>query len=973
MQILKVGNAEQNHKPSKYRKAFYCPKDNRPSRLGANGHSDVGCRPASTKNRLVGTTLPKSIHNTFLTVIGYPINVMTKTSRPAGIARFAIPAAALSAVGFAALLMPHAAPAQDTNAPFSADISRLPTGKILSPQGTQVNVGSYPTTLVLSPDGKFVAVSSLGARTQITILSAKDGNILSQMDFNENAPPPVGGGRASRQSLYMGLLWGKTGGGKTTLYASRGAEDRVSVLSVDADGKVSDTEAAYSDPAPADLKGAYTFAGIGASADFSKLVVAANTLDPRSQTLSGSVRVLDTTGNSAPKGIQTPGFPLAVAVKTNGANPNTAYVSSEQAGGVSVLDLSQNKAVAQIATGANPAYVLLNKAQSRLFVANGGSDTVSVIDTAKNKVTQTILVRPAEARGLPSATPLGMALSPDEKTLYVALADMNAVAVIDVSKGKNTGYVPVGWYPASVAVSPDGARLFVANAKGVQVRNPNGKPAPIAQNVRPQYILNIIEGTVSTIDIKAAQKNAAQLTRQTLANNAVGRDLLKDAKTALQNPGIEHIIYIIKENRTYDQVLGDVKKGNGDPSLVLFGAEVTPNLHALADRFVLLDNFYCCAEVSADGWNWSTSGMASEFVSRNTVYGYTGHPHAYDYEGTNNGVAPDRFGVRDAATAPGGYLWDKTINAKLATRNYGFFMDDLELPRSTPEEGTTGLQNTSTKTALANASDTNFRYYDTQYADSEARQKHGVPNFPKQLATYGKNNAPSRFTEWKTEFDNYVKNGNLPRFSMVRFGNDHTAGTTAEMPSPRSMVADNDYAVGQLVDAISHSPYWNKTAIFVVEDDAQNGYDHIDAHRSIAFVISPFVLKNTIDHHFYNTDSTLRTMELLLGVSPMNLYDAIAPPLAVFGAKPENNAPYSAILPAKSILAEVNTRTAYRADFSKKIARFREESDVDEELNDILWHSIKGRNTPAPARRYGLSVALPPGVVPAKPKDDDDD
>ena len=905
---------------------------------------------------------------------------MTNFSRPlSGSRRFALPGLALAAVGVAALvrpaLLPAAQSAQDkANAPFAADTSRLPTGKILSPQGTQVNVGSYPTTLALSPDGKFVAASSLGARTQITILSSQTGKIVGQIGFNDNAPPPPGGGRASRESLYMGLLWGKTENGSTVLYASRGAEDRVSVLSVDPEGKVTDPETAFADPAPAALKGAYTFAGMGATSDFSKLIVAANTLDPRTKDLSGTVRVLDATGAAAPVGITAPGFPLAVAVLTEGPSKNTkAFVSSEQAGGVSVLDLTQNKVTAQIATGANPAYVRLNKVQTRLYVSNSGSDTVSVLDTAKNTIVQTILVRPAEARGLPSATPLGLALSPDEKTLYVALADLNAVAVVDVQKGKTTGYIPVGWYPTDVAVSPDGARLFVSNAKGVQVRNPNGKPVPIAGDNRPQYILNIIEGTVSTIDTKTALKNLPQLTRQTLVNNAIHPDLLKTAQTALRNPGIQHVVYIIKENRTYDQVLGDVKKGNGDPSLVLFGAEVTPNLHALADRFVLLDNFYCCAEVSADGWNWSTSGMASEFVSRNTVYGYTGHPHAYDYEGTNNGKAPDRFGVKDAAAAPGGYLWDKTINAKLPTRNYGFFMDDLELPRATPEEGTTGLQNTSTKTALAGHSDTNFRYYDTQYADSEARQKHGIPNFPKQLATYGKNKAPSRFTEWKTEFDGYVKNKNLPRFSMVRFGNDHTAGTAAGMPTPRAMVADNDYAVGQLVDAISHSPYWNTTAIFIVEDDAQNGYDHIDAHRSIAFVISPFVPKNTVDHRFYNTDSTLRTMELLLGVSPMNLYDAIAPPLAVFGAKPENNAPYNAILPTKSVLSELNKRTAYRADFSKKIARFREESEVDEELNDILWHSIKGRNIPAPARRYGLSVAPPPGVAPAKPREDDDD
>ena len=913
-------------------------------------------------------------HNTFLTIIGYAIKCYETalfarfSGLPNDAVRLPCPLLPPSALPWARRRsffcgptpLTAAQPTQAADATASGTL--LPTGKTITPQGMQTNVGSYPTTLLLSPDGKFVAVSSLGARANVSILSAQTGQMVSQMGFNGNLPAPPGGGRASREGLYMGLAWGETKNHQTALYASRGAEDRISVLSVDSDGKVIDTGIPVGEKAPDTFKGAYNFAGVGVSSDFSRLIVAANTADPRAN-LGSSVRLLPTRSRIAPQGIAVPGYPLAVAVVTVGPSKDVkAYVSSEQAGGVSVLDLTAQKATRLIPTGAQPAHLLLNKAQTRLFVSNASSDTVSVVDTKNDKVTQTILVRPAEGRGLPSATPMGIALSPDEKTLYVALADLNAVAVVDVQKSQTTGYVPAGWYPTDVAVSQDGARLFVSNAKGVQARNPNGKPVPVAEGNRPQYIENIIEGTVSTIEVQNVVKNLPQLTRQTLANNAVRPDFLKNVQAALKNPGIEHVIYIIKENRTYDQVLGDVKNGNGDPSLVLFGPDVTPNLHALAQRFVLLDNFYCCAEVSADGWNWSTSGMANEFVSRNTFYGYTGHSHAYDYEGTNNGAAPDRLGITDAARAPGGYLWEKTINNKVSTRNYGFFMDDLELPRATPEEGTTGLKNTPTKKILIGHSDENFRYFDEQYADGEAYEKHGLPAFPKQLATYGANNAPSRVTEWRHEFDNFVKNKSLPKFSMMRLGNDHTAGTAPGMPSPRAMVADNDYAVGQIVEAVSHSPYWNKTAIFVVEDDAQNGYDHVDAHRSIAFVISPFVRQNTVDHRFYNTDSTLRTMELLLGVSPMNLYDAIAPPLAVFAAKPENNAPYAAILPAKSIMAEVNGKTAYRAAFSATLARYHEESEQDEQLNDVLWHSIEGRNIPAPARHYGLSVAPPPGT-----------
>ncbi len=854
--------------------------------------------------------------------------------------------------------------------------SRLVTGKSITPQGKQTNVGSYPTTLCVSPDGKWIAVSSLGARTQVSILSAQTGALVSQIGFNDNAPPPPSGGRAARQSLYVGLLWGKTENGAATLYASRGAEDKISLLSVDATGKVTDTGAALSDPAPKEHGGPYLFAGLAATGDYSQFLVAANTGDPN-KNLDGTVRVLSAPqagGVASPaSGIATPGFPIAVALLTTGPQKKTkGYVLSEQAGGVTVLDMAKNRAAAQIPTGAQPTHLLLNRAQTRLYVSNAGSDTISVLDTKTDKIVQTLLVRPAEARGLPSATPLGIALSPDEKTLFVALADLNAVAVVDAQKGQTRGYVPAGWYPTDVAVSRDDARLFVSNAKGVQARNPNAKPVAVAGKDRPQYIQNIIEGTVSTMELKTVLPNLPHLTRQTLVNNAVGPNWLKAAQTALRNPGIQHIIYIIKENRTYDQVFGDIVGGNGDPALVLFGSDVTPNQHALAQRFVLLDNFYCCAEVSSDGWNWSTSGMANEFVSRNTVYSYTGHPHSYDFEGTNNGQAPDRIGKTDVARAPGGYLWDKTIAAKIPTRNYGFFMDDLELPRQLPESGTTGLQNTPTKRALIGHFDSDFRYYDINYADGDAYEKHNIPPFPKRLLTYGAHKSMSRAMEWRREFDGFVKNKKLPRFSMMRLGNDHTAGTSPGMPSPRAMVADNDYAVGQIVEAVSHSPYWKNTAIFIVEDDAQNGYDHVDAHRSIAQVISPFVRQATIDHRFYNTDSTLRTMELLLGVSPMTLYDAIAPPIAVFSARPENNAPYAAILPDKAILSEVNTRTAYRAAFSATLARFGEESEQDEQLNDVLWHAIKGRDIPAPPRHYGLSVAPPPGTPKAVRRDDDD-
>ena len=669
--------------------------------------------------------------------------------------------------------------------------------------------------------------------------------------------------------------------------------------------------------------------------------------------------VLKTDG-AAPTTIDLPGYPFAVAAVTKGIGADKkVFVSSEQRGVVSVVNPQTGTLVRDIPTGTQPIGLTLDRAQARLFVANAGSDTLSVIDTSTDRVTQTLLLRPAGSRGLPGATPTSVALSPDEKHLYVTLGDLNAVAVVDLPGLTLAGYLPVGWYPTSVVVSPDGKRLFVANAKGVATRNPNAAPLP-GLTQRPQYIQNIIEGTVTTLDL--GRQNLKTSTAQVLANS-MGRAV---PKTPFKNPGIKHVFYLIKENRTYDQVLGDLPPGDGDSSLTLFGRDVTPNQHALASRFVLLDNFYDCAEVSGDGWNWSTAGMASENTERNVPFNYSGRTRNYDFEGTNNGVAVNLLGIPDAARPPGGYLWDGCAAHGVGFRNYGFFADDLELPRTSAELGTTGLQNSPTQKALVGKSDADFRFFDTNYADSEAWVQNKLTPAPKQLTEYGVFHDPSRFTAWKREFDAYVKNGTLPPFSMVRFMRDHTGGTTPGASSPRAMVADNDYAVGQMVDTISHSPYWKSSAIVIVEDDAQNGYDHVDAHRSTCYVISPFIAPGTHDSRFYNTDSALRTIERLLGLPPMSRYDALAPPLAVFGPSAAvNDAPYDAVLPPKEILAEVNGRNAYRAQDSARLLNpLHEQSGPDEQLNDILWRSLRPSTTPPP-RHYGLLTGT------AAKKDDD--
>lgn len=836
--------------------------------------------------------------------------------------------------GLAAAFTSRAAPTHSRPVP-----KLLPTGKRLTPTGTQTEVGSFPVNAILSPDGRFILVTDCGARESLSILRASDGQLVSRLDWN--APSPIF--KKKKTALYFGLVCGAAQNGETPVYASRGAEGTVALLSLGTDGTLKDTGRTLgiaSDPkAPL-----VHIAGLALSGDGMRLFAADNSANPQ-KAMQGSLQILNTATGAIESKTDLPGYPFAVAASRNGK----VYVSSEARGVVCVVDEASGKVLKQIPTGTQPTGLLLDHSQTRLFVSNAGSDTLSIIDTRTDRVTQTVLLRPDTARGLPGATPLGMALSPDEKQLYVALADLNTVAVVDVPRARLAGFLPAGWYPTSTLVSPDGRRLFVANAKGVKNQNPNGKPVP-GLTERPQYIQNIIEGTVSTLDLGVTRDLRAS-TAQVLANNSGA--LTKSAP--FRNPGIKHVFYIIKENRTYDQVLGDLSRGNGDPSLVLFGRDVTPNLHALAERFALLDNFYCCAEVSGDGWNWSTGGMASEYTARNVPHNYGGRQRPYDFEGTNNGVAVDRLGVPDVARPPGGYLWDLCAAHNVSFRNYGFFTDDLQLPRTLAEEGTKGEENSPTKGALVGRSDADFRQFDLSFPDSDAWQQLGLPVAPKEKAAYGTHADPSRVASWKREFADFVRRGNLPALSMLRVMRDHTSGTTEGFSSPRAMVADNDYAVGQIVETVSRSPYWKSSAIVVVEDDAQNGYDHVDAHRSIAFVISPFVERGTHYNRFGNTDSALKTIESLLGLPPMTTYDAIAAPLGVFGSRPDNSEPFQAILPSREILGEVNTARAFKARQSAlMLDPLREESAPDEALNEILWRSIKG--TTPPPRRYSLSL-----------------
>jgi hypothetical protein len=399
---------------------------------------------------------------------------------------------------------------------------------------------------------------------------------------------------------------------------------------------------------------------------------------------------------------------------------------------------------------------------------------------------------------------------------------------------------------------------------------------------------------------------------------------------------IKHVIYIVKENRTYDQVLGDMKEGNGDPNLCLFGEDVTPNQHALAREFVLFDNFYVDAEVSADGHNWSMAAYATDYVEKTWPTNYSSRGRTYDYEGQKKISRPT-----------GGYIWDYCQRAGVSYRSYGEFVSSREgKPGGGGETG-------------ANPNATPKR---ENYTNEAALQGHFSPTFPSWDLTIPD---VERVKAWAAEFHEYEKNGQLPQFQIVRIGGDHTQGTRPGAPTPRAHVAENDQAVGMLVETVTQSErYWKDTAIFIVEDDAQNGPDHVDAHRSIAFVISPYTKRNYVDSTMYTGSGLIRTMELILGLPPMSQYDAAAMPMYnAFTDKP-NLKPFK-LLPARIDLAEKNPANAPAGQRSAQLDFSKEDAAPDIEFNEIIWKGVRGAHSqmPAPVRSAFVRAVA----------DDDDD
>ena len=901
----------------------------------------------------------------------------------------------------------------------------LVTGKsiTLPPLGTTANVGSLPMNMILTPNGKFAITTDMGFRESLHSLSTVTGKDASApLVFGpENADGTYG-----PPGLYYGLAAKSNSDGSSTVYASEGASAAIAVVNVSPSGALSLAKTIALKPGdfPAgvslDSRG-YLYVAINenfGNGSVNGIVTPGSLaiLDTNTGAEVGRYSFIEPVSTLSIPNAAIPftptNFPLSVAALNDGSK---VYVSSQRDNAVYVVDCStpaSPKEVTSIPTGQHPISLLLNKSQTRLYVANAHSETVSVVNTATDGIAHTILMQPTGTHSLPGVTPTGLSLTADESRLYVSLGDFNAIGVVDTASNNLIGYIPAGWYPTAVIASPIKPVILVANAKGTQTRYSN--PSYQQFSFAGQYDLNIIEGNVETLRVPG-QTQLASDTRMTLANNKVSTisEPLPNplASISLKANKIKHVFYIIKENRTYDQVLGDLPQGNGDPSLAIFGKSVTPNLHALASRFVLLDNFYDCAEASGDGWPWSTQGQASEYVIKNLPYNYSGRGRNYDFEGANNnypvGGFPvlDPYGVplvpnspfKDAATgiapaihdvsvAPGGHIWDDVrAHVNLAGtglsnqyRNYGFFAlfgDNVNTPDNYPTD--LGLRPAGHDGG--GITDIDFREYDATYADSDGPAAVGSP-YPR--TTYGHYAAPSRFTEWNREFQEMLTadpSGNtVPAFETVRFMHDHTQGVSVVRDSngkyvrsnhlPTAEVADNDYGIGQFVDAISHSKIWDSTAIFVIEDDAQDGPDHVDCHRSTCYVISPYIKQSSVDHTFYNTDSVLKTMELLLNIPPMNQYDAIANPILDFAASSgANSGVYTATSPSAGILsglapAPTSSSAAAKGLFPlealcAKMDFAHPDSAPESLLNEVIWKSVKGIHSAMPTIRR--SVRLP--------------
>ncbi|MDO3625066.1 bifunctional YncE family protein/alkaline phosphatase family protein [Mucilaginibacter sp. BT774] len=780
----------------------------------------------------------------------------------------------------------------------------LPNGWKLSPAGTSLPLGDLPLNIQLSASGRLLAVTNNGQSTQsVQLIDPKNEQLLDEKVISKS---------------WYGLAFSHD---EKMLYASGGNDNRILGYHIE-NNKIGKADTIKLAPASWP-KNKVCPTGI-----------AINKNDTRLYTVTkedSALYVFDLKTRELLKRVKLPAEAYSCILSPDN---KSLYISIWGGEKVVVYSTVTGNFTKTIKTGNHPNELLLTKKGTYLFVANANDNSVSVINTTTEKTVETFSTSlyPTHLTG---STTNGLALSPDEKTLYIANADNNCLAVFDVSKPGNShslGFIPVGWYPTNVKTL--GNKILVSNGKGfTSMANPQG-PQPIkktdnsgyqsgAKNTKEQYIGGLFKGTLSFIKTpqeaqlktytKQVYANTPFNTRKTaLADGLAGNPIPR--KPGEKSP-IKHVFYIIKENRTYDQVLGDMPQGNGDTSLCIFGKHVTPNEHAIANNFVLLDNFYVDAEVSADGHNWSTAAYATDFIEKTWPTSYGGRGGDYDSEGTRRAGDP-----RD------GYIWDYCKRAGVSYRTYGEFADDYK---------------------------PNIKVLEGHYCQKS-------PSFDLDIKDV------KREEIWAHDFDSLLAINKVPQLNTIRISNDHTSGQHKGAISPTAAVGDNDLAVGMLIEHLSKSPIWKESVVFILEDDAQNGPDHIDAHRSPAFVIGGYVKRHAVVHEMYSTSGILRTIELILGLPPMSQYDAAAKPLyECFSNKPDLT-PYTA-KPAEVDLEQRNVADNESSRRSQFFNLAKEDKVPDLDLNEVIWKSAKGENSVMPAPKRSAFV-----ILEKKKKDDDD-
>lgn len=812
--------------------------------------------------------------------------------------------------------------AQPAAAPAGENEVVLPNGWRLTPAGRHVLLTDLPLNIAVSPDGRYAFVATSGY----------NAHELTAVDLTKGSKAAVEKVAESWFGLAVdpkaAQFWW-SGGGEGTVHRFTWGEGKFQTQPSPISKPVEQTNA----------KGARPGFRTGLWFDAASSALYSLTILPKGGNKSfawGDATTDERAGGTITRvAAHKPGEPVTApcgkrpydVVK---ARNGLVYVSDWADRRVLVVDPETLRTIARIPVGEHPNQMVLHPGDGRLFVACASSNSVWVIDTAAGTTQETIFTAlfPKAPEG---STPDALCLDDEGDTLYVANADNNCIAVVDVETPRRSqvkGFIPTGWYPTAVATTPDGRQLLVGVGKGNRTQsNKPDKPKLEEALAAPQqaggyrripfpHVGTTLSGALSIVDLPD-EKQLARYTDQVYRNCPYSDNLLSAVpgtrKTAIptkvgEPSPIKYVLYIIKENRTYDQVFSDIPRGNRDPSLLMFGEEITPNHHKLANEFVLLDNLYCNGHVSADGHPWSTMAYNTDYIARNWALTYS----------KRAGIDDDDDG--DLSNAPSGYLWDACKRHGVSYRSYGEYGG-----RVSQADGTFRMEGRVPGLV------------------GHTSPKYGLPPVPGKRARDTDNVAV--FLE---EFREYEKNGALPRFMVMSLGEDHTQGTTPGAPTPQACVASNDLALGKLVEAITHSKYWPEMAIFVIEDDAQNGADHVDAHRTVGLVISPYVRRKHLDSTQYSTVGMMRTMELILGLPPLSQFDAAATPMfESFTDRPDLTA-YTHE-PARIDVDAINSALAYGAERSSRMD-FSEYDRIDDfELNEILWRAIKGKDAPLPA------------------------